>query len=72
MDKIIIDLEEFKGKTPRELKTHIEQTISNIKCTVKVPSRDGHGRLKDFRLSGIIDLNVSFKDYFLEDIINEN
>ena len=70
--KIIIDLDTFKGKTPRDLKAYIEQVLSNIKCVVKVPTSDGHGRLEDFRLSSSIDLNVSFKDYFLEDVINEN
>ncbi len=38
--KIVIDLESFKGKTPQDLKAHIEQFLSNIKCVVKVPNRE--------------------------------
>lgn len=71
-DKIIIDLASFKGRTPRDLKAHIEQVISNVKCVVKVPSPDSQGRLAEFRLTGAIDLNVSDKEYFLEDVVNEN
>lgn len=69
---ITIDLEKFKGKTSKDLKAHIEQILSNIKCVVKVPSRDGKGRLVNFRLTSNIDLNVNYKEYYLQDIINEN
>lgn len=71
-NKIVIDLNEFLGKSPRELKTHIEQTISNIKCYVDVPGPNQKTRRLDFSLSNSINLKVDYEDYNLIEIKNEN
>ena len=71
-NKIVIDLNRFVGKSPRELKTHIEQTIANIKCYVDVPGRNQKIRRFDFRLSNSINVKVEYEDYNLVEIKNEN
>ncbi|ASO06039.1 hypothetical protein [Arenibacter algicola] len=71
-NKIVIDLEDFKGKTSRDLKAHIEQILSNIKCSVEVPGPNQKIRRIDFRISKSIDLRTEYADYKLVDIVNEN
>lgn len=71
-NKIVIDLNKFVGKSPRELKTHIEQIISNIKCSVNVPGPNQKTRKIEFRLSNSLNLKVDYEDYNLVEIINEN
>jgi len=71
-NKIVIDLEKFKGQSPRDLKTHIEQALSNIKCYVEVPGPNQTTRLKDFRPFRTIDIKTDYEQYRLVDVINEN
>ena len=71
-NKIVIDLDKFKGKSSRELKAHIEQIISNIKCYVEVPGPNQKTRRIDFRLTNSIDIQAAYSDYNLDDIKNEN
>lgn len=71
-NKIVIDLEKFKGQSPRDLKTHIAQALSNIKCYVEVPGPNGKTSRIDFRPFGTIDLRTDYEQYKLVEIINEN
>lgn len=71
-NRIVIDLEKFKGKSSRDLKTHIEQILSNIKCSVQIPGPNGKLEQRDFRLFESMHLKASYEDYCLTDIVNEN
>ena len=71
-NNIVIDLNKFVGKSPRELKTHIEQIMSNIKCYVNVTGPNQTTYKKEFRFSNSINLKIDFEDYNLVEIKNEN
>ncbi|TSE06978.1 hypothetical protein [Aquimarina algiphila] len=72
-NKLIIDLSLFIGKTPNELRSHIDLLISNIKCDVELPGRNGI-RTEEVRLVDSLNFKKlgALGEYKITEIINQN